>query len=95
MAPSLSEEINIELQAKNAELMQLRDQATKLQMFINTLRHRAAELALLSSSAQKSRDNRNRGQVMSVEEEIEQHETDLQEVQNRIEGLQQAIDLLS
>ncbi|KAG5292556.1 hypothetical protein I7I48_04682 [Histoplasma ohiense] len=52
---SLSEDINLELQAKLMEQQQLEREAIELQEFINNLQHRATELRMLSSSARRSR----------------------------------------
>ncbi|KAI1916104.1 hypothetical protein LOZ66_002661 [Ophidiomyces ophidiicola] len=78
---SLSEDINAELQAK------LKEQ--------QGLQRRAAELKLLSSSAQKSRGRRDHEQMLSSEEEIKQNEKELVELRGKIEVLEQAIQLLT
>ncbi|EGC47989.1 predicted protein [Histoplasma capsulatum var. duboisii H88] len=70
---SLSEDINLELQAKLIEQQQLEREAIELQEFINNLQHRATELRMLSSSARRSRGVRDRGETMSLEEEIEKN----------------------
>ncbi|EEQ91568.1 uncharacterized protein BDCG_06688 [Blastomyces dermatitidis ER-3] len=92
---SLSDDINDELKSKLAEQQQLRQKALELEEFVKSLQGRVPELKLLSSSAQKSRGLRDLEETLTPEQEMREHEAELDAIRGRIIVLQQAITLLS
>ncbi|KDB27205.1 hypothetical protein H109_00999 [Trichophyton interdigitale MR816] len=94
MSSSLAEDIQAQLRMRLAEQEQLEKEAVRIEAFMETIRHDIANMELMSSSARNARGLRNRYITMTPQEELAQYEQDLENIRQRIEALQDAIELL-
>ncbi|OAL72019.1 hypothetical protein A7D00_4051 [Trichophyton violaceum] len=94
MSSSMTEDIKAELQMRLVEQKQLEEEAVRIEAFMETIRRNIAALELMSSSARNARGQRDRYATMSPQEELAHYEQELDDVRQRIEALQAAIDLL-
>ncbi|GBF61805.1 polyubiquitin [Trichophyton mentagrophytes] len=94
MSSSLAEDIQAQLRMRLTEQEQLEKEAVRIEAFMETIRHDIANMELMSSSARNARGLRNRYITMTPQEELAQYEQDLENIRQRIEALQDAIELL-
>ncbi|DAA72671.1 TPA_exp: hypothetical protein A8136_5950 [Trichophyton benhamiae CBS 112371] len=94
MSSSLTEDIKVELQMRLIEQKQLEEEAVRIEAFMDTIRSDIAAMELMSSSARNARGQRDRYATMSPEEELAHYEQELDDVRQRIDALQAAIELL-
>ncbi|KAM5476943.1 hypothetical protein MauCBS54593_000214 [Microsporum audouinii] len=93
---TLHHEIIVELEEKRMELQQLMTRQTQLNQFISILHIRREELEQLTSSAREAQGARAvRPTTDSLDQEIAQHQRELNDVRSRIDILESAIRLLS